>query len=48
MKHKKEMIETIHERMFRNEMFYLVVGCALLLVFEWLKVRVSLNKQLGL
>ena len=45
MKHKKEIIEMIHERMFRNEMFYLFVGCALLLVFEWLKERVFLNKQ---
>lgn len=45
MKHKKEIVETIHERMFRNEMFYLVVGCTLFLVFELLKERVFLNKQ---
>jgi len=43
MKRKKEIVETIHERMFRNKMFYLVVGSTLLLVFEWLKERVFLN-----
>ena len=47
MKHKKEIVETIHGRMFRNEIFYLVVGCALLLVFDWLKVRLFRNKRLG-
>ena len=46
MTHKKEIAEKIHERMlFRNEMFYLADGCSLLLMCEWLKDRVFLNKH---
>jgi hypothetical protein len=42
MKHKNEIVQTIYERMFRNEISYLVVGCAFFLVFEWLKVRMRI------
>jgi hypothetical protein len=45
MKHNKEIVETIYERMFKNEMSYLVVGCALFLVFGGLKDRMFLNNQ---
>jgi hypothetical protein len=31
--------------LFRREMFYLVVGCALLLAIDWLKDRVFLNES---
>jgi hypothetical protein len=42
MTHKKETAEKIHPRMFfRNEMFYLSVACASLLIFEWLKNTVK-------
>ena len=42
MTHKKETAERIHKRMFlRNEMFYLAVACASLLIFEWLKDTVK-------
>ena len=34
--------DTIH---FRREMFYLVVGCALLLAINWLSDRVFLNES---
>jgi hypothetical protein len=45
MKNKRKIVEAIPEWMFRNEMFYLIVGSVSLLVFEWLKVRVFPNKQ---
>ncbi len=46
MTHKKDNAGKIYERMFfKNEMFYLSVVCASILVFEWLKERVLLNRQ---
>ncbi len=46
MTHRKDNAGKIHDRMFlKKEMFYLIVGCTSILVFEWLKERVFLNKQ---
>ena len=33
--------------LFRREMFYLVVGCALLLTIDWLMDRVFLKESSG-
>ncbi len=46
MTQRKDNAGEIHERMFfKNEMFYLIVACASILVFEWLKEKAFYDRQ---